>query len=270
MPADGKGIYVDSGEEPVDHTGDEPDEIEDDEIEEVENDEAPKPGDADYVDPDADDEEEETPPATLPKEAADAIAFQKYLGTKDGAVDFLIEAGLGLGKSVDELEAFFMGKPAEADDEEDDDDDGVMTRAEYRAAEAKREEADQARRQQDRLVEQAKVIQAVAIDKLQSYKVGEEDLTEKQRTVVANFADTYLDEDTQYDPQAVAAALDQGFKDFTEAMGFTAEGKKVVKRKVVPKGLKGSTGGASEESEPQNLTEAFARARKKLKEQGEI
>lgn len=261
---EGNEPYVDPGTEPEDHTGAE--EIEEpEEVEEVDP-EVPQPGDADYVDP-----EEEPEPVEPPAEAQEALAFYKHVQTKDGAVDFLIEAGLGLGKSIDELEAFFSGAPQEPVEEEDDSElDRVMTFREFQEQQAKLEGKLSEREQLAKQQAQAEKVRATAVETVEGLRIGEEELTEKQRTVVLNFADTYLDENSQWDPAAVKEAIGKGFKDFTDAMGFTTEGKKVVKRKVVPKGLKGSTGGATEEGEPTNLKDAFARARKQYKAAGVI
>lgn len=262
---EGAEPYVDPGTEPVDHTENDDPEI-------------PQPGDADYVDPDAEEEveevEEESSEETveLPAEAQAAIDFYNYVQTKDGAVDFLIEAGLGLGKSLDELEAFFMGAEAPSSEDDDDDDDGdrVMTFKEFQAAQKAAEERQRAERQADQQRVAAERVRTVAIETVDALRVGDEALTPKQRDVVLNFADTHLTEDTWLDPEEVKKAIAAGFADFTEAMGFTTEGKKVVKRKVVPKGLKGSTGGAAEEGEPQTLQDGFARARKQLRDAGEL
>jgi hypothetical protein len=271
---DGKGIYVDPGTEPTNNMGIE-DEPEDDEPEVEIDPDVPQPGDADYVEPEPKDDEDDEPEVELPKAAKDALAFQEYLATKDGAVDFLIEAGLGLGKTVDELEAFFSGEaaPADDDDESKDDADEVMTKAEFRKEQERLAEEARQEREQERREAQATVVRTAAIEKVDALKLGTDDdpkdLSPKQRTIVLNFADEYLDDESMWDPAKVKEAIDKGFADFLTETGFTAAGKKVVKRTKVPTPLKGKSGGAVEEGEPQNLKDAFARARKKLRESGD-
>ncbi len=271
MPADGKGIYVDPGTEPVDHTSESGDEPTEEVTEEVDEGEPEVEEEVEGTEETEEGEEETPEPAPIPADIAQKAAFYDYVQTQEGALDYLIEAGLGLGKSMDDLEQFFLGKTTEEPTEEESEDgDQVMTRAEFRAEQAKLEGKLDERDRERQLQAQAAVVNKAATDSLKALRIGEEPLTEKQLMVVANFVDQRLDEDDYYDVAKVTGAIEEAFKDFTEAMGFTTEGKKVVKRKVVPKGLKGATGGAVTEDEPMDLEEGFRRARAQLKAAGEL
>lgn len=268
MPYEGREPYVDPGTEP-EETG----------AEEVDEGEALE-GDPDFEEPtdeptdeteseEADDTEEvEAPAAELPEAARQALAFANHVGTPEGAIDFFIEAGLGMGKTVDEMEAFLMGAGAPADDEDEDDDERVMTVKEWKAAQKEISQQTRAEREAEEQARATAQIQSIVSEVMPTFKLGDEELSPRQRRTVLNNADDYLDEDSQWDPKAVREAMAKGFADFVADSGFSVEGKKVIKRKVVPKGIKGSTGGAATPVEPQTVAEGIARARKQLKAAG--
>lgn len=202
----------------------------------------------------------------------EAIRFQAYLNTQEGAADFFVDAGLALGIDPDRLEALFKADEAataEALAAAEEEDSRVLTAKEVRDL-IKAEAVDpitQAQQAQQQ-AQQVAVVQSTV-----NAEAARLEIPANVLPIVLNFADAHLAPGEMYDPEKVKVAMGKGLEDWQAVVqqDHTAYlAKKAESSKGAPTPLKGGSPGGEVEAEPMNTKEAKERVRAQMRSAGVI